>query len=640
MRLSSIFIRVAAFAIAALVALIGARTAVNFIEDTSVSAVTRELNINGFEWPSVIGDGLQVIIEGEAPTEQERLQAISIAGRVVDASRLINNASVKPSQKIAAPDFAIEILRNDAGVSLIGLIPAATDRDALSSQIQDIADGRNVTDLLESGDYPTPDGWRAALNFALTALEQLPRSKISVAPSVVTITAISDSLEHKREIEQQLRQRRPDDVDLSLNVTAPRPVVSPFITRFNLTEEGASFDACTADTIDARKIILTAASKAGLTEHTTCSIALGVPSRTWGKTVAMTIESLTELGGGTVTISDTDITLTGVNGTSQAEFDEIVGRLENALPDVYALEASLPVENDNAEAGPVEFSATLSPEGILQLRGKVPDEMTNTLVENFAHAKFSKADIVMSTRITQDIPNRWSLRVLAGLEALSKLDHGGITVTPNDLQLIGQTSEEQVRSDISGMLVEKLGQDTAFDLNITYVEKIVEINSGPTPEECVAEANVITADRKITFDPGSSTLTAEARTIMDDIAEVLRNCVDLQIEVAGYTDSQGREEMNLNLSQQRAEAVLQALLARRVPTGSFVAQGYGESDPIADNETEEGREANRRIEFRLYTPESIDEPLTLSESDSEQTDIQAEEQSPAEEPASNTEQSQ
>ena len=91
---------------------------------------------------------------------------------------------------------------------------------------------------------------------------------------------------------------------------------------------------------------------------------------------------------------------------------------------------------------------------------------------------------------------------------------------------------------------------------------------------------------------------------MDDIAEVLKNCGDIRLEIQGYTDSQGRESMNLSLSQSRAESVLNELRARRVLTSSFVAKGYGEENPIADNKTEEGREANRRIEFRLIQPEA------------------------------------
>jgi len=64
--------------------------------------------------------------------------------------------------------------------------------------------------------------------------------------------------------------------------------------------------------------------------------------------------------------------------------------------------------------------------------------------------------------------------------------------------------------------------------------------------------------------------------------------------------------MNLRLSQDRADAFLRGLRERRVPVSSFSAVGYGEADPIADNETEEGREANRRIEFRLVGNEVTD----------------------------------
>jgi len=71
------------------------------------------------------------------------------------------------------------------------------------------------------------------------------------------------------------------------------------------------------------------------------------------------------------------------------------------------------------------------------------------------------------------------------------------------------------------------------------------------------------------------------------------------MEIGGHTDSQGREEMNLGLSQSRADAVLNGLLARGVLVTNLTARGYGENRPIADNDSEDGRELNRRIEFRL-----------------------------------------
>ena len=114
------------------------------------------------------------------------------------------------------------------------------------------------------------------------------------------------------------------------------------------------------------------------------------------------------------------------------------------------------------------------------------------------------------------------------------------------------------------------------------------------------------------FEPGSGTLDASAAPIIDKIAEVLRDCGQIRLEIQGHTDSQGREEMNQALSQTRAQSVLNALAERRLLTSTFTAKGYGESQPIADNDTEEGREANRRIAFVLIRPEPVaEEPTTL-----------------------------
>ena len=78
------------------------------------------------------------------------------------------------------------------------------------------------------------------------------------------------------------------------------------------------------------------------------------------------------------------------------------------------------------------------------------------------------------------------------------------------------------------------------------------------------------------------------------------------MEIGGHTDSQGNAASNLTLSFARAESVLAALGARGVDTSVYEAQGYGETQPIADNETPEGREANRRITFTVGPAAALD----------------------------------
>ncbi|MEM6942030.1 MAG: OmpA family protein, partial [Pseudomonadota bacterium] len=311
--------------------------------------------------------------------------------------------------------------------------------------------------------------------------------------------------------------------------------------------------------------------------------------------------------GGAVSFADADVTLTALAGTDQSLFDRVVGELEGRLPEVFALRAKLPKAEDLSE-GPPEFTATLAPEGQVQLRGRISDAATRALAQSYAQARFGTDKVYMAARVAEDLPIDWSPRVLAGLEALSALNNGAVTVTPDLIALRGNTGNPDASNDIAALFAGKLGEGAEYDIDVVYQEKLDPVLSLPTPEECVGQINDILETGKISFEPGSATIDASALSIMDAIAEVLKQCEGLPLEIQGYTDSQGREVMNQALSQSRAESVLNELRARRVLTSTFRPVGYGEENPIADNKTEEGREANRRIEFWLIRPETVTTP--------------------------------
>ena len=100
-----------------------------------------------------------------------------------------------------------------------------------------------------------------------------------------------------------------------------------------------------------------------------------------------------------------------------------------------------------------------------------------------------------------------------------------------------------------------------------------------------------------TFESGSSRLSAAATELLDEAVVVLLANPATQLTVEGHTDDWGEEATNLTLSQARADAVVAYLVAAGVAEDKLIAIGFGESDPIADNTTEEGRAANRRIVF-------------------------------------------
>ena len=361
MRLSKIFGIAGVFAVAFVGCVLAARFSVQAIEEASRHAVRDTLDAEGMVWTQVDTDGLHVYLAGTAPSEAERFRARSIAGGVVESARVSDQMVVEAPTEYAPPSFSIEMLRNERGVSLMGLVPADTDRAALIDRLIRRVRGAEVIDYLNTADYPYPDSWEEALDFAIDALARMERTKISVEADVVRVVSMANSVQAKLELETRLARRLPDDVRLELDVSAPRPVSPPFTLRYSLENGSGRFDACHADSEETRAQILYAAGRAGLSSKPDCTLALGVPSPSWGIAASHAIAAVAELGGGTVTFSDADIAIVALEGTGEGHFDNVIGELESLLPEGFALTAVLPkVEADNSEPVP-EIVATLSP---------------------------------------------------------------------------------------------------------------------------------------------------------------------------------------------------------------------------------------------------------------------------------------
>jgi len=109
----------------------------------------------------------------------------------------------------------------------------------------------------------------------------------------------------------------------------------------------------------------------------------------------------------------------------------------------------------------------------------------------------------------------------------------------------------------------------------------------------------------ILFDVDKTEIKSEARDSIANAAEVLVKYPDTYITVEGHTDSSGPSEYNRNLSERRADAVRGMLLRDGVPASRLSIKGYGESDPIADNSTPEGRQLNRRVQLEILPNEKL-----------------------------------
>ncbi|HAH25987.1 MAG TPA: hypothetical protein DCL77_19875 [Prolixibacteraceae bacterium] len=105
--------------------------------------------------------------------------------------------------------------------------------------------------------------------------------------------------------------------------------------------------------------------------------------------------------------------------------------------------------------------------------------------------------------------------------------------------------------------------------------------------------------RNVFFDTGSYELLPESKSELKRLIDFLINNKTLTIELEGHTDNVGSEEMNLNLSEMRAEAVYKYCVSKGIEESRMIFKGYGYSQPIASNDTPEGRALNRRTEFKI-----------------------------------------
>ncbi|MFZ5748123.1 MAG: OmpA family protein [Pseudomonadota bacterium] len=110
---------------------------------------------------------------------------------------------------------------------------------------------------------------------------------------------------------------------------------------------------------------------------------------------------------------------------------------------------------------------------------------------------------------------------------------------------------------------------------------------------------VLSMPSGITFDTDSATIQPQFRNTLDQVADVLRQYNQTYIDVYGHTDSTGSDAYNQQLSERRASSVADYLSSHGVQGARIATRGFGETQPIASNDTEEGRAANRRVEIKI-----------------------------------------
>jgi OmpA-OmpF porin, OOP family len=226
--------------------------------------------------------------------------------------------------------------------------------------------------------------------------------------------------------------------------------------------------------------------------------------------------------------------------------------------------------------------------GQVVVGGKVPDEATKAAVLQRLRDTYGAANVVDQIEVGDvATPPNWTTNVqkLIGPQ-LKQISKGQLKIDGTQIDVKGEVHNEAQR--------QQLASDMANALNPTYtIRNGLRVSAS---EQGLLDQTL--ANRTIEFETGSATLTPQGRQILDQMAGALTKMSNRTVEIIGHTDNSGNRTSNIALSQARADAVKGYLITRGIASQQLTTTGVGPDQPIASNDTNDGRARNRRIEFR------------------------------------------
>ena len=198
----------------------------------------------------------------------------------------------------------------------------------------------------------------------------------------------------------------------------------------------------------------------------------------------------------------------------------------------------------------------------------------------------------------------WRTCEMADAQANIAADQGSTSRAKDNLSAMQGDLVEQTKADLATS--KHTGELTAEKLSAEQDARIAADKRATDAQAALAKlaavkdeprGMVITLSGSVLFASNKTDLLPEARTRLDQVAEVLLTTRERNITVEGYTDSQGSDSFNMDLSQRRADAVRSYLVQRGYQADRIQAHGLGKGSPVADNASAEGRANNRRVEI-------------------------------------------
>ena len=535
----------------------------------------------------------EIVISGVAASPKDYAElAADLEKRMPQDMSLVDNA-VEPAS-VSPFVWALEV--GESGYRTTGFLPDELVRQAVSKQLltgyqadDDTGPGLIDNALIAAG---APEEFSDHAVFAATLGKDLRTGKVTLTDNRLSLTGAA---------------RSPDRMDALDEALASPPAG---LTIGNAMIEPATVEAYSfAAQVDKGRVTLTGyaqsraqrellASLAGPEAQNSLAVAAGAPSRfEWRRAAPFAVELAGYLDSGTVSLSPDGLSLNG-RARNPDTHRMLVDALDGVLP------PGLPVVSSDVAPPVVDpYEVSLRPVGSgLVLEGFAPDEATREIITDMAELRFSGQTIAGELRIAAGEPRNFLNAINVGLQAASRLKNGAMFLSGSELRITGDALYNTAESEIAGYIRETLSPEYSGILQIGVLGEPTTVNENKCLEEIKAEL----VQGRILFESALAAIREESFGLLDRIVYHALRCPEARFQIGGHTDADGAEEFNKRLSLERAQAVKAYLVEAGMKEDLLVAAGFGESFPVADNETEQGKALNRRITFELLPPQKAD----------------------------------
>ena len=574
------------------------------IEDDITARVTEDLTSSGAQNIDIGVDGRHVTLTGIVYDEITEDTYLETADATYGALGPIDGLTFQ------ADGGYVNAIKTADGISLRGTVPNADIRAKLVAEAEAATSGAVDDQLIVSG----PEApWQDEAAFGVSQLAGLTSGTLTAAAGAY---ALSGSTEGDADtLSSGFADREGWKTFISSPIKAQG--LSAEVARLNaeVADRDGQLDAATGTiaTRDARIGTLestVAGFRTEVEQLTTERDAIGVElsdlkaSLTEGE--ANTAELRSQLDAATATIGEKDQTI----ATLQTELENRQSALGSTDERVVALTGELDTANGK----------------IADLTAQVSDRDTTIAALNDQVGRLStNAD--QSVADLSDVLAARDGTISDLTAALSDRDQQiaslSGTVAERDTTIASLSTQVE---DRDGSLAENVAQIAALsaaaqskDADVTGLEgqvaaltetvaerddTIAALQARPVPtsssaEQCAAQATGALEGSRINFETGSAQISNDSVELLERLTGIALACVseDLSVDIGGHTDAQGSAEDNQALSEARALSVMAFMTQRGVPSDGLRATGFGESQPVASNDTAEGRAQNRRISF-------------------------------------------